>query len=252
MLRPDRRWNGRTIGVGLPWDGGVFIQEYWSRGAPGYAVASSADQAVTLSLAEWTGEVGRVVLGPWQLEGRSTRCFDASPLLTPRSGALLAVVRDGGSFLGLLRAPQPAVPPPGTGAKIVTVEGLNGLGDRNAGLCCVQPELSFRPAGVVSLRFYAPGDTGILHWGAPQPPSGFPLAIVQQVRSDTLSVEVVGSTFVVGANRPRERPRHRIVTTVRLPESPYPTMAALVAHVRTAAGAGFTFARGLLVQAQEA
>ena len=239
------------IGVGLPWDAGVFIQEYWSQGVPGYAIANSGTGAVTLSLAEWNAGAGQVVLGGWEVPARSVRFHNAAGLGDPSPGTLLAVVRDGEGVMGLLRWPRAVDPPPEAVPGVVTVEGLNGLGARASGPYCVQPRHVFRPGTAAMLRFYVPGDAGVLQWGEPQPPSGFPTVAVESVRCGTLSVQDTGSRFVVGERRLADAPYHDIAVAVRLPNTPFTTMAALVGRVRSPAGAAFAFARGLVVEPPE-
>lgn len=246
-LQTRRGANGSLIGLGLPWDQGLFIQEFWSQGRPSYAVANTTATAATLTLADWKGAAGRVLLGPWQIGAHSVEIHDVSGLVGGQPGALIAVMRAGELF-GLLRAPAAFTLPVGFSGGVITVEGLNGTGDRNVAIYGAQPA-AFVPADQsVDVRFSVPGPLQTVSLGEASPTSDMPVMQIREARGATLSVDRVGSGLVVATRGQTEGVPRDIELTLHAPAVSGQAMATLLGRVRTAAGGGFAFARGFVVR----
>jgi hypothetical protein len=242
--------DGTLIAVGLPWDGTVFIQEYWSQGIPHYAIANGSTETAEIAVAEWHGVVGRRLMGPWTVAPNTVQCCEIKHLVTDYSGSLIAVSLNTNPIYGLLRAPKPL-----SGLidwekleGILTIEGLNGTGDRNANIRCLQPQLVFDPGQTISLKLQIPENIGTLFFEETGPPGRLPQATVTGVTSNTLSVEVRDGSFVVGVQQMPGPAIHEIALAVKIPEVEVETMAAFFGRVASSSGAGFYFGRGLIVR----
>jgi hypothetical protein len=242
--------DGTLIAVGLPWDGTVFIQEYWSQGIPHYAIANVSNETAEVAVAEWHGVVGRRLMGPWTVAPNTVQCWEIKDLVTGYSGSLIAVSLNTNPIYGLLRAPKPLSGPIDWDKLegILTIEGLNGTGDRNANIRCWQPQLVFDPGQTISLKLQIPENIGTLFFEQTRPPGRLPQATVTGVTSNTLSVEVRDGSFVVVVQQMPGPAIHEIALAVKIPEVEVETMAAFFGRVASHSGAGFYFGRGLIVR----
>jgi hypothetical protein len=242
--------DGTLIAVGLPWDGTVFIQEYWSQGIPHYAIANVSTVPAEVAVAEWHGVVGRRLMGPWTVAPNTVHCCEIEDLVTGYSGSLIAVSLNTNPIYGLLRAPQPLSGPIDRDKLegVLTIEGLNGTGDRNANIRCWQPQLVFDPGQTISLKLQIPENIGTLFFEETRPPGRPSQATVTRVTSNTLSVEARDGSFVVGVQQTPGPAVHEIALTVKIPEVEVETIAAFFGRVASHSGAGFYFGRGLIVR----
>jgi len=249
-LQVSRHANGALIAVGLPWDNGVFIQEYWSQGVPHYAMVNVSNEAAEVSVAEWNGRVGRRLMGPWTVAPHSVQCCAIQDLVIGYSGPLIAVSMNNNPVYGLLKAPQP---PAGLlkwekVEGILTVDGLNGTGDRHANLWCLQQQLIFDPGQVISLTLQVPENTGTLVFEETSLSGHLPQGVVIGATSKTLSVEVRDKSFIIGAQESPGTARHAVALAVKIPEVEVETLVAIVGRVACRSGAGFSLARGVIVR----
>jgi len=249
-LEVKRRPGGALIAVGVPLDGGLFIQEYWARGVPFYAVANASAEAATVAVVEWNREPGRRLLGPWTLPPGSVRHYDAQSIVTGYKGSLVAVSLNETVVYGLLKSPLPPAGPPGwdEAEGVLTTYGLNGVGDRHADLQCLQSELSFASEQVVTLTMRIRWGGGAVTFKNADAPAGLPTAVVVGAASQTLPVVNEADSYVVGKSRTPEPGDHEVTLDVRLPRCESETMAALWGHCANPAGGGFSFGRGLVVR----
>ena len=249
-LHVSRHANGALIAVGLPWDNGVFVQEYWSQGIPHYAIANVSNEAAEIGVAEWNGRVGRRLMGPWTVAPHSVQCCAIQDLVTGYSGPLIAVSMNNNPVYGLLQTPQPPTGPIKWEKVegILTVDGLNGIGDRHANLWCLQQQLVFDPGQVISLTLQVPENTGTLVFEETSL-SGYLLrGAVIGATSKTLSVEVRDKSFIIGAQESAGTARHAVALAVKIPEVEVETMVGILGRVACRSGAGFSLARGLIVR----
>jgi hypothetical protein len=242
--------DGTLIAVGLPWDGSVFIQEYWSQGIPHYAIANVSNVAAEVAVAEWHGVVGRRLMGPWTVAPNTVHCCEIEDLVTGYSGSLIAVSLNTDPIYGLLRAPKPLSDAIDWDKLegVLTIEGLNGTGDRNANIRCWQQQLVFDPDQTIYLKLQIPENIGTLLFEDTRPPGRLSQATVTGVTSNTLSVEARDGSFVVGVQQTPGLAVHEIALTVKIPEVEVETIAAFYGRVASHSGAGFYFGRGLIVR----
>jgi len=249
-LQVSQHANGALIAVGLPWDTGVFVQEYWSQGMPHYAIANVSNEAAEVGVAEWNGRVGRRLMGPWTVAPHSVQCWAIQELVTGYSGPLIAVSLNNNPVYGLLKAPQPPAGPL-TWEKeegILTVDGLNGTGDRHANLWCWQQQLVFDPGQAMSLTLQVPENTGTLVFEETSLSGHLPRGAVIGATSKTLSVDVRDKSFTIGAQESAGTARHAVALAVKIPEVEVETMVGILGRVACRSGAGFSLARGLIVR----
>ena len=249
-LQVSQHANGALIAVGLPWDTGVFVQEYWSQGMPHYAIANVSNEAAEVGVAEWNGRVGRRLMGPWTVAPHSVQCWAIQELVTGYSGPLIAVSLNNNPVYGLLKAPQPPAGPLTweKGEGILTVDGLNGTGDRHANLWCWQQQLVFDPGQAISLTLQVPENIGTLVFEETSLSGHLPRGAVIGATSKTLSVEVRDKSFTIGAQESAGTARHAVALAVKIPEVEVETMVGILGRVACRSGAGFSLARGLIVR----
>lgn len=248
-LHVSRYTDGSLIAVGVPWDSRLFFQEYWLHNLPNYAIANTSDKPAMVRLVEWGGEVGAPLAGPWTIGPNSVECFEIVDLMDRYSGSLVGVSTRENPLLGLLRAPEPftARLDLESFVGVVTVEGLNAVGDRHANIWCLQPSLRFAGGDTVSILIGVPANTGTLYLGGDRARAGPPPALVRGASCKTLSVENRSEAVVVGAREAPGVAWHELGLSLGLPAVEAATLATLVGRVATRSGAGFSLARGFIV-----
>ncbi len=248
MLKVSRHSSGELIAVGLPWDAGLFIQEYWFQGIPHYAIANVSSEDIEVCLAEWTGVVGQRLAGPWRLAPHKVLCREIQALATSYIGALVAVSLNQNPIHGLLKAPRPLPFPTrwDKSNRIVTLDGLNGTGDRNTNLYFIQEKLVLDSDQIISLILQIPAKIGIISFKPTRIPGGLPQASVIRAESDSLSVEERDNVLLIGEQEISAANYHEVRLRVKLPEVKAETMAVILGRLACPSGAGFSFARGLV------
>jgi hypothetical protein len=249
MLHLGRRSDGSLIAVGLPWNAGVFIQEYWSRGIPWYAVANASSKTIEIVVREWKGRAGPSLMDAWAIAPGTVQFHEAQRLMSHYAGSLIAISLDTNPVSGLLKAPRlPAFPIEWANPDdILTVDGLNGLGDRDANLLCRQERLVFHSLQAASLDLRIPGDLDTLLLGEAPPSGSLPQVIIKSAVSKTLFGREEGGHITMKTLGHSTVAFHEIALTVELPETEVEIMGALLGRVRFRNGAGFSFARGLTI-----
>jgi hypothetical protein len=249
MLHLGRRSDGSLIAVGLPWNAGVFIQEYWSRRIPWYAVANTSDKTVEIVVREWRGRAGPSLMDAWTIAPGSVQFHEVQRLMGPDAGSLIAVSLDANPVFGLLKAPRiSAFPAEWTNLDdILTVDGLNGLGDRNTDLLCRQEGLVFHSLQVASLELRIPGDLDTIVFGEAPPSGSLPQALIKSAVSKTLLGRAGGDHIAMESLEHSTVAFHKVALTIELPETAVETMGVLLGRVKFRNGAGFSFARGLTI-----
>jgi len=250
MLHLDLRSDGGLIAVGLPWSPGVFVQEYWSQGQPWYAIANASARSVEIAVREWKGKAGRSLTDAWTIAPGTVQFHEIGGLLNENSGALVAISMDTNPVYGLLKPPRlPSRPIEWASPDdILTLAGLNGVGDRDANLSCRQTGLVFHPGQVVSLHFLLPGDLDTLALGETLASTPLRQAIIRESVSTTLFIREGEDQIVMEPRKHSTDSLHELTLVVEIPEATVETMAALLGRVRLHTGAGFSFARGLTVR----
>ena len=253
MLHLGRRSDGSLIAVGLPWDTGVFIQEYWSRGIPWYAVANTSRKTVEIVVREWKGRAGPSLMDAWTVAPGSVQFHEVQRLMSRDAGSLIAISLDMNPVSGLLKAPRlPAFPLEWANQDdILTVDGLNGLGDRDASLFCRQERLVFRSFQAASLDLRIPGDLDTLLLGEAPPSVSLPRTIIKSAVSKTLFGRAGADHIAMEALGHSTVAVHEITLTIEIPETQVETMGVLMGRVRFRNGAGFSFARGFTIHPSE-
>jgi hypothetical protein len=251
-LPAEQFWKKPLIAVGLPWEGGVFLQEFWREGTPFYAVANRADDPVEVSVGEWTGKVGQRIAGPWQVASNSVQCCDIQDLAREYAGDLVCISLNGRPH-GLLRAPRPPDFSPDWAAthEILTIDGLNGLGTRTSGLLVRQPRLEFRSGEIVTLVLQTPSKLGSVIFNAKDRPSLPEQIDVVEARTDANSVEKRGDLLIVGVSGEADAGHPTVTLSARMPRVQHDTLCCLTGNVSSGPGGPtFSFARGLLVRSE--
>ena len=250
MLQVSTHSSGQLIAVGLPWDAGLFIQEYWFQEIPHYAIANVSNKTVEVGLAEWTGVVGEPLTDPWRLEPNTVLCRELDSLATSYSGALIAVSLNQNPIQGLLKAPQPLACSKRwkKSNRFITLDGLNGTGDRNANLCFIQEKLVLDSGKTYSLMLQIPANIGTISFKQTGIPGGLPQASIIRAESNSLSVEERDSIIFIGEQEISAANYHEVILTVNLPEVEAETMTVVLGRLDSPSGAGFSFARGLITK----
>jgi hypothetical protein len=248
---PDRRQvslasGGGVLAVGLSLREGLMVQEYFAEGVPHYALANTSDGTLEVTLRAWHGKAGAVLLGPWVLEPQSVSRRDVKALQQVTRGGLIALGLDGDAVQGLLRAPGPA-PDVSPGFIVATVEGLNGIGDRHAGVVVEQATLEFQSGQETEVAIRFPSSAGTLvvrrHGETSRAPD-----------VEVLSVHAEGGVPVRDSHdgyHVHAAGQGTARVALRMPRAGAPTLAGLWGQVLGAEGQGFAFARGFIVSRLE-
>ncbi len=245
-----QRSGGGVIAVGLPFDSGIFIQEYWTQGIPHYAIANASTEAATISIVEWNREPGRQLLGHWTVLPGTVQHYDIQNVVDGYAGSLVCVSLNETPVYGLLKSPQPPSEPFDWDKAdgILTTYGLNGIGDRHSNLQCLQEEMAFDSGQICALTLKIQRDAGIITFKSAKISQRLPQAMVESVTSVTLSVEQEGDSYIIGRKQTPGFHLNEVRLSVRLPLVEAETMAALWGHVSGPSGAGYAFGRGLIVR----
>ncbi|MFP5265170.1 MAG: hypothetical protein ACLGJB_25055 [Blastocatellia bacterium] len=248
-LQVHRSTKGKLIAVGLPWDAKLFIQEYWSQGMPYYAIANFRNEDVKITLAEWKGAVGKSLMPSWVIPPQAIVCEDVKALMDGYAGTLVALALNDNVVHGLLRAPQP---PSGITdwvdtSEVITTEGLNGTGSRDSNISCLQPKLVLTHGQDVYLTLRVPHGIGTIILQESRLPDYLPHVKVVGVISKTLSIDKDSDRIIIDAGKTLGPAFHKISIEVRVPGRSENTMVAFWGRVVSNPGAGFSFARGLIV-----
>lgn len=250
ILQVSTHSSGQLIPVGLPWDAGLFIQEYWFQEIPHYAMVNISQETVEVGLAEWTGVVGQPLTTVWRLEPNKVICHELASLANSYSGELIAVSLNQNPIHGLLKAPQP-LPCSKRWDKLnrfATLDGLNGTGDRNANLCFIQEKLILDSGKTYSLMLQLPANIGTISFEQTSIPGGLLQASVIRAESNSLSVEERDSILFIGEREISAANYQEVILTVNLPEVEAETMTVVLGRLDSPSGAGFSFARGLITK----
>ncbi len=252
MLHVSRHSSGALIAVGLPWDTGVFVQEYWFQGNPHYAIANVSNETVEVAVAEWNGVVGQRLMGPWTVTPNTVQCHEIQDLVTGYKGPLIAVSMNKNPVYGLLKTPQllSALIDWNKIKGFLTIDGLNGTGNRNANLWYLQQQLVFDSGQTISLTLRVPENTGTLFFEETSLSSYLPQGVVIGATSKTLLVEVRDKSLIVGTQETPGTVLHEITLTVKIPDVEVETMVVILGRVASRSGAGFSFGRGLIVRVE--
>jgi hypothetical protein len=235
-----------SVGVGLTGARGVFVQEYWTGRRPCYAIANVSDRSFNLNASEWNDGKRGGLLASWTLGPESVLCVEVERPLLDYRGALLAFSIDEDGFLGLLKKPRP---PEITGrsSEIVTVDGLNGLGDRDSGILLLQPRLVFQPGETVKLALRVPAGTGNIVFNNDRGEDGLPHVKVIDAVSETLAIDRLDNGFEIVNEDARPSGPREIELTVKIAATRGRKMSSFTGRVAAGHGGGFIFSRGLVV-----
>jgi hypothetical protein len=251
MLEVNQTSDGLLIAVGMPWDAGVFIQEYWLAEDVYYAIANRRDDAIEISVAEWKGGVGERLMKPWVIASNTVSHLKVNNLLNDYSGSLVAISLNDNPVHGLLRTPQPLPEfiAPAPLERILTIEGLNGTGDRNTKIWCLQPRVLDETDQTILLSLHVPAQTGTIFFRKRGTPDHLPMCSVIKARSETLSVEEHDDVFIIGTHEIPDVRFHEAALEVKAPDISRERMVAISGRVLCRGGAGFSLARGIIAAA---
>lgn len=240
--------SGAVIGVGLPLKGALFVQELWLKGVPHYAFINTSDVALQVSIRAWNRALGPCLAGPWELAPQAISLRAVEELVVSYPGPLLAVVHDETSIFGLLKAPYslPDYIDWSACDGIATVQGLNGVGDRDAGVVFLQPTLSFTVAQHATLEVFMPRNLGKLSFAEP-PTAALPAATVVRIFSAPGADEIQHEPMPTEQQAALKQAPERLTVEVRLPSSTANTMAVVSGRISGGGGSSFALLRGLIV-----
>ncbi len=229
---------GQLTGIGLGWNHGVYVQEYWRSGKPYYAIANHGNAAVMITVYE--ERTGKKLAGPWEVDSKKVIHSDAARL---QEKGLLDFRLQSGIALGLLDAPRvPGTLCPESG-RIVTTEGLNGSGGRHDELYYEQTSLTFKPESIATIELVVrPGIGEIVYFRDK--------LTDLDVKCETLPVESTKEKITVDTNHPvKNLMCHRIRLRYKTPKATQPTMMVLDGWRWIIVGKkGHGLTRGILIE----
>lgn len=247
-LRLNRQPNRGIVAVGLPVGQGIFLQEYWLQMKPHYAIANISDISVEVAFAEWNGEKIGSFLESRKIAPHSVECYKIQDSILNYQGTLLAVSLDKNTLFGLMRTPVMAViESQSRFEQILTIEGLNGIGDRYAKLECWQLRLSFNPEETTLLTLRMPADLGTIILNENSLQDYLPPLRIIDAASQTLEVKKINDTFTISTGTRAQPQTPEVTLRLTTPIVENQTMASLTGRVMVPGGGSFSFARGLIV-----
>lgn len=244
-LRLERYSGRKIVGVGLPGDRGVFLQEYWDTERPCYAVANISGAPIELNVSEWNDGRSGNRLFSREIASNSVQFLEIEEPIMDYRGDLLAISLDQNSFLGLLKAPVRAHIQDRLG-EFLTIDGLNGLGARDANIRCWQDRLSFDGNEVISLILEIPGAAGTIFLNEGSDGNDLPRSVVRDASSQTLGVEKRNEIIEISNNDYARTGMHKVSLEVVIPPVKERTMTFFSGRTVVREGGSFHFARGLV------
>ncbi|HUT34264.1 MAG TPA: hypothetical protein VNE39_12335 [Planctomycetota bacterium] len=254
-----------SIGVGLDWRTGLFVQEYWQGGKPRYLIANLTREAARVSVQSYQMpdmREGRLreqappprkpvetLAGPWEVPASGVADVDASALL----GKGLVEFRAGDKRLGLLEAPK-ALPAEPSGG-IATTYGINGSGGRQARMWCEHQALRIAAGADLEVKLVTATDQGTIKFsrkakpGADSRPAELPL---REAACDTLTIASTADAVVIDTAKPlKDQPWHTVVLRLKAPDASAATLVTFGGWVQHKGG-GYWLIRGLVVEPRAA
>jgi hypothetical protein len=242
--------SSRSIAVGIPWEGVLYIQEYWHQNIPYYTIANLSDQSIEVSFSAWTGKVGDRLAGPYVIKPHSLQFQQISNLVKNNDDSLVVVSLDQNLDYGLLKRPQPLDLPDRLEKSHLfsTIYGLNGTGDRNANLYFSQEHLILSAGDLVNLSLIIPATLGVISFLPTGVPPGLDRVSIISAQSNSLSVMENNGLLVIGENKNKIQDWHEVNLSIKLPQVSDQAIACLLGRVKNSNGTSFSFARAFAVK----
>lgn len=249
-LRLNRQPSRSIVAVGLSNKSGIFIQEYWLHAKPYYAIANTSDNPSKVVFAEWNGGKVGNLLSSWEIAPHSVQSYEIQDSILNYKETLLAVSLDETSVFGLLRTPQtPVIENWRQG--ILTIEGLNGIGERYANIECWQPRLVLNAEKAISLTLRLPAGFGVAALNEDSAQDYLPRLKVVEAASETLGIKKINETITISSETAAPAQTHEASLLLKAPVIKKRTMTSFVGRVNVPNGGGFSFARGLIIDNAE-
>jgi hypothetical protein len=238
------------VAVGLSNKRGIFIQEYWLQAKPYYAIANTSGNPSKVVIAEWNGGKVGNLLSSWEIAPHSVQSYEIQDSILNYKGTLLAVSLDETSVFGLLRTPQIPVIENWL-PEILTIEGLNGVGERYANIECWQSQLVLNAEKAISLTLRLPAGFGVTTLNEDFTEDYLPRLKVFEASSETLGIKKINETITISSEAAAQAEIHEASLLLKAPVIKKRTMTSFVGRVNVPNGGGFSFARGLIIENAE-
>jgi hypothetical protein len=249
-LRLNRQPYHKIAAVGLQSNYGIFIQEYWRDTKPYYAIANTTGNPVSVDIAEWVdGKVGNLLIS-WETAPSSVQSHEIQDSILNYKGSLLAISLGEAAVSGLLRKPETPVIENRL-PEILTIEGLNGVGERYTNIQCWQPQLVFNAGEIISLTLRLPQDFGIITLNENFAQDYLPRLNVFEATSQTLGIKKINQAITISGETPAQAGIHEASLLLKAPVITNRTMASFAGRVNVPNGGGFSFARGVIIDNPE-
>lgn len=251
------------IAVGLDWRQNVFVQEFWQDGKARYAIYNGRPKAIKLAIndVQFVNVAGtesfRAVegkeLASWEVKGKSVMFVDAPKAAVGGGLRFLRFRIADGPRLGVLTFPvAPADSPKG---KIVSCDGINGSGGRQAKVCYEQDSLTFKSDGIIEMKLKLPARGETITFKKKKGTDHLAEALISEAVSETLPIQAGKEAITIDTGKPLKAAALHIVTLrFRAPKVDAPTMVAIDGWVSLPStipgtrGGGYHAIRGVIVQ----
>jgi hypothetical protein len=249
-LRLNRQPYQKIVAVGLQSNYGIFIQEYWRDTKPYYAIANTTNNPVRVAIAEWIdGNVGNLLIS-WEIAPFSVQSHEIQDSILNYKGSLLAISLDETALSGLLRKPEMPVIENWL-PEILTIEGLNGVGERYTNIECWQPQLVFNAGENISLTLRLTQNFGIITLNENFAQDYLPRLNVFEATSQTLDIKKINQTITISSETAAQTGIHEASLLLKAPVITNRTMASFAGRVNVPNGGSFSFARGVIIDNTE-
>jgi hypothetical protein len=242
--------SAQSIALGIPWEGILYIQEYWHQNIPYYMIANLSSKNIEVSFSEWTSKIRDQLAGPYVIKPHSLQFQQISNLVKNNDDSLIVVSLDENLDYGLFRSPQPIILPNHLEKShfFSTIYGLNGTGDRNSNLYFSQEHLILGADDLINLNLIIPATLDTISFLPTEIPLGLDRVRIISARSDSLSIKEDNGLLVIGENKNKLQDWHEVTLSIKLPKVSSKTIACLLGRVKNSNGTSFSFARAFAVK----
>jgi hypothetical protein len=250
--------HAETIGLGLDWRSGVYVQEVWHKGAPHYVLANLGKEDVQITVHEFDSRwrlgqpLPEAEAGPWKVAAGGKALVDAAAVTGDKLHRF--VIADGKQPLGVL--PSVGEPTFGDeafkGKRYASRLGLNGSGGATPGIYLVQPSLGLRAGSTTEVALYLPAKSGVLKFNLMPEKNADPLRpstlILDGATSETLPITADAKQITIDTGAPKaEAASHEIILQFKVPKVDAATLFMLDGWLANSSGGGQGLTRGFWV-----
>jgi hypothetical protein len=210
-----------SLGLGLSWDSGIFLQGGWEDGLSTYVVLNDRDEEVALTFSECGDQTVRqgcafgATIATWHLPRRSMKKIAGADALAIWGAEWMVGGVANGKRLGLLR---PDAAPIASEHAVVSNAGINSSSGGGDSLGQVETDFLVAPDPAFTLHLSLPVAGVLTLASRTDPAHGLPFLDVMGARSADATVSVTDSGLSVQVGSASTDSPVRVAVDVQYPE----------------------------------